>query len=105
MERSSQSHDLLVTRVRFHMSHLVPMDDGRPALDGTEASVFGKVGLASESVSIDIIVLCFISVFRFVSTLRGHIAPVYRLTWSADSRLLVSASKDSTVKVWEDLFG
>lgn len=36
---------------------------------------------------------------RYVSTLRGHIAPVYRLTWSIDSRYLVSASKDSTLKV------
>jgi WD40 repeat protein len=31
--------------------------------------------------------------------LRGHVAPVYRLSWSCDSRLLVSASKDSTLKV------
>ena len=36
---------------------------------------------------------------KFVATLRGHIAAVYRLAWSADSRLLVSASKDSTLKV------
>lgn len=36
----------------------------------------------------------------FVSTLRGHVAPVYQCSWSADSRLLVTASKDATVKVW-----
>ena len=36
---------------------------------------------------------------KFVATLRGHIGAVYRLTWSADSRLLVSASKDTTLKV------
>lgn len=36
---------------------------------------------------------------RFIATLRGHVGAVYRLTWSADSRLLVSASKDSTLKV------
>lgn len=36
---------------------------------------------------------------KFVATLRGHVAAVYRLAWSADSRLLVSASKDSTLKV------
>ena len=36
---------------------------------------------------------------RFVATLRGHVGAVYRLAWSADSRLLVSASKDSTLKV------
>ena len=34
----------------------------------------------------------------FVATLRGHVGPVYRVAWSADSRLLVSASKDSTLK-------
>ena len=38
---------------------------------------------------------------RFVATLRGHVGAVYRLTWSADSRLLVSASKDSTLKMWD----
>ena len=36
---------------------------------------------------------------KFVATLRGHIGAVYRLTWSTDSRLLVSASKDTTLKV------
>jgi len=36
---------------------------------------------------------------KFVATLRGHVGPVYRLAWSADSRMLVSASKDATVKV------
>ena len=36
---------------------------------------------------------------KFVATLRGHIGAVYRLAWSADSRLLVSASKDTTLKV------
>jgi len=30
---------------------------------------------------------------------------VYQIAWSADSRLLVSASKDSTLKVWEALSG
>lgn len=34
----------------------------------------------------------------FVATLRGHVGPVYQVAWSADSRLLVSASKDSTLK-------
>ena len=32
-------------------------------------------------------------------TLRGHVGAVYRLAWSADGRMLVSASKDATVKV------
>jgi ribosome assembly protein 4 len=26
---------------------------------------------------------------------------VYRVAWSADSRILVSASKDSTLKLWD----
>ena len=30
---------------------------------------------------------------------RNHVGPVYQLAWSSDSRLLVSASKDSTLKV------
>ena len=37
---------------------------------------------------------------KFVATLHGHVAAVYQVCWSADSRLLVSASKDGTVKVW-----
>lgn len=41
----------------------------------------------------------FSSFLRFVATLRGHVGAVYRLAWSADSRQLVSASKDSTLKV------
>lgn len=36
---------------------------------------------------------------RFIASLRGHVAAVYRVAWSADSRMLVSASKDSTLKV------
>jgi len=34
-----------------------------------------------------------------VATLRGHVGAVYRLAWSADSRMVVSASKDGTLKV------
>ena len=37
---------------------------------------------------------------KFVATLLGHVGAVYRLAWSADSRLLISASKNSTFKVW-----
>ena len=37
----------------------------------------------------------------FISTLRGHVAPVYQTAWSADNRLLVSCSKDTTLKVWD----
>ena len=38
--------------------------------------------------------------FRFIATLFGHVGAVYQVSWSADSRLFVSGSKDSTVKVW-----
>ena len=34
-------------------------------------------------------------------TLRGHVAPVYQICWSSDSRMLISASsKDSILKIW-----
>ena len=36
---------------------------------------------------------------KFIATLRGHVGDVYQVCWSADSRMLVSGSKDSTVKV------
>ena len=36
---------------------------------------------------------------KFVSTLRGHVRAVYQISWSADGKLLVSGSSDSTVKV------
>ena len=38
---------------------------------------------------------------RFVASLRGHLSAVYQLSWSADSRMLLSSSKDSTVMVWD----
>lgn len=41
---------------------------------------------------------------KFVATLRGHVGAVYRLAWSADGRMLISASKDSTLKVSYVLF-
>lgn len=37
---------------------------------------------------------------RYLTSLRGHVAAVYQIAWSADSRLLVSGSSDSTLKVW-----
>jgi len=33
-------------------------------------------------------------------TLRGHVQAVYQVSWAADSRLLVSGSADSTLKLW-----
>lgn len=38
---------------------------------------------------------------RYLSSLRGHVSAVYQVAWSADSRLLVSGSSDSTLKVWD----
>jgi len=35
----------------------------------------------------------------FVAALRAHVGPVYQVAWSSDSRLFVSGSKDSTLKV------
>jgi len=40
-------------------------------------------------------------ILRFIASLRGHVGPVYQVCWSSDSRLLISASKDSTLKVWD----
>jgi WD40 repeat protein len=37
----------------------------------------------------------------FLATFRGHVGPVYQVAWAADGRLLVSGSKDSTLKVWD----
>jgi len=37
----------------------------------------------------------------FIRNCKGHVAPVYQCAFSADGRLLVSASKDATVKCWE----
>lgn len=38
---------------------------------------------------------------RYLTSLRGHVSAVYQISWSADSRLLVSGSSDSTLKVWD----
>ena len=35
----------------------------------------------------------------FAATMRSHVGPVYQVAWSSDSRLFVSGSKDSTLKV------
>ncbi|CAD7676257.1 unnamed protein product [Nyctereutes procyonoides] len=37
----------------------------------------------------------------YLASLCGHVAAVYQIAWSADSRLLVSGSSDSTLKVWD----
>uniref|UniRef100_A0A3Q3MLI2 Uncharacterized protein n=1 Tax=Labrus bergylta TaxID=56723 RepID=A0A3Q3MLI2_9LABR len=38
---------------------------------------------------------------KYLMSLRGHVGSVYQVAWSADSRLLVSGSSDSTLKVWD----
>jgi ribosome assembly protein 4 len=43
----------------------------------------------------------FILIRRFLTSLRGHVKAVYQISWSADNRLLVSGSADSTLKVWD----
>ncbi|KAG8843071.1 hypothetical protein FRB91_003613 [Serendipita sp. 411] len=62
-----------------------PMGHWPQVLHGIAAYAYGMVEQESE----------------FIATMRGHVGAVYRLTWSADSRMLVSASKDSTVKIWD----
>ncbi|GKV32582.1 hypothetical protein SLEP1_g41177 [Rubroshorea leprosula] len=36
-----------------------------------------------------------------ITTFHGHVGPVYQMSWSADGRLLLSGSKDSSLKVWD----
>jgi len=36
-----------------------------------------------------------------LSSLIGHVEAVYQICWSPDSRLLVSGSRDSTLKCWD----
>ena len=38
---------------------------------------------------------------KFITALRGHVQACYQVCWSADSRLLLSGSKDSTLKLWD----
>jgi ribosome assembly protein 4 len=47
------------------------------------------------------ILIEYVFKIRFITTLRGHVQAVYQLSFSADSRLLVSGSADSTLKVWD----
>ena len=37
---------------------------------------------------------------KFLVNYNGHVGSVYQVSWSADSRYVASASKDSTVKLW-----
>ena len=44
---------------------------------------------------------CSCVLHSYITSLRGHVQRVYQVSWSADSRLLCSASADSTLKVWD----
>lgn len=81
------------------------MVDGLLVQAGIVVCVYGTAELESEFLCLHTFVIplliIIVSLPRFVATLRGHVGAVYRLTWSADSRLLVSGSKDSTLKIWD----
>ena len=38
---------------------------------------------------------------KFLAAFRGHVRPVYSVSFSGDSRLIVSGSSDSTLKLFE----
>ena len=59
-----------------------------------------RIGAPSD-VFEDLIPIITFSWPRYLASLRGHVAAVYQIAWSADSRLLVSGSSDSTLKVWD----
>ncbi|QQP38620.1 Guanine nucleotide-binding protein subunit beta-1, partial [Caligus rogercresseyi] len=40
-------------------------------------------------------------VLRLRRTLRGHLAKIYAMHWSSDSRKLVSASQDGKLIIWD----
>lgn len=41
---------------------------------------------------------------NFYASLFGHVGPVFQISWSPDSRLFASGSKDSTLKVINEHF-
>jgi ribosome assembly protein 4 len=36
-----------------------------------------------------------------LTSFRGHVGSVYQVAWSSDSRMVVSGSKDTTMKLWD----
>ena len=57
----------------------------------------GRTGKYITSLRFVLFILKLLLFYSF----RGHVNAVYQVAWSADSRLLVSGSADSTLKVWE----
>lgn len=41
-----------------------------------------------------------VPLFRFIASFFGHVSPVFQVTWSPDSRFVLSGSQDSTLKLW-----
>jgi ribosome assembly protein 4 len=77
------------------------MDDLSLVPDSIMPSSFGRERLESELLLFHFTIKLM---NRFIANLRGHVAAVYRVAWSADSRMLVSASKDTTLKVSRSFF-
>ena len=68
--------------------------------------LFSIPDLSTKPFSISIYWRYLCNGLRFLGVLRGHVTGVYQIAWSADSRLLVSGSKDSTLKgEWEGAAG
>ena len=61
---------------------------------------WARAGLAQTRLHTSLTALCLLRT-RYLTSLRGHVSAVYQIAWSADSRLLVSGSSDSTLKVWD----
>jgi len=62
---------------------------------------FSPDGNYIASASFDKNIRLWSSTGTHLGTLRGHVGEVFQLSWSSDSRLFVTGSKDSTLKVWD----